>query len=126
MRTSPRPRSKYAPEEWRSLSVAVRAIAEKKEKVEKEKAAKESSSSKDKTSGKKKKKTKSLPKMIIILNHPDDTSAAISLRKFAACEEQGLQDMSPSSAPSLSTDLPTTAILTQEWDEWSEIENGSA
>ena len=36
-RSSPRPRSKYTPEEWKALSLSDRAIAEKKEALEKEK-----------------------------------------------------------------------------------------
>ena len=69
-RSSPRPRSKYTPEEWRALSVPDRTVAEKKEALEKEigrqkKEDKEkkkkddgAGSSKDKKKGKKKSKGK--------------------------------------------------------------------
>ena len=55
-RSSPRPRSKYTPEEWRALSVPDRTVAEKKEALEKDKAMKEKS--KEKKKKKKKKKGK--------------------------------------------------------------------
>ena len=107
-RSSPRPRSKYTPEEWRALTIPDRIVAEKKEALEKELERKKqkddgAGSSKDK---KRKKKTKSKGKEEEDDDDPKDISPSIHFSKDHQLDyDDGVGGKSPSAASTQSTEL---------------------
>ena len=123
-RSSPRPRSKYTPEEWRALSIPDRTVAEKKNALEKEKAKKDEKKKKDDGAGSSKDKKKRKSKGKKYDDDPNDISPSIHLSKeYVNDDDECTGGRSPSSASTLSTDLPSDDGYLNEWEECTTVEN---